>query len=75
MAEKKWESVQTCFCAHVNMDVNLDVEVIYPADYLDNDVPRLGAHRCSNELLCNQFNQGACIWAGTNPMVDPFKDE
>lgn len=75
MAEKKWESLQTCYCEHVNMDVSLDVEVVYPTDYLDNEAPRLGAHRCSNGLFCNQFNQGACIWSGTNPEVDPFKDE
>ncbi len=75
MAEKKWESVQKCFCDHVEMDVSLDVEVIYPADYLDDQSLRVAGHRCSNGEMCNQFNQGACIWAGTNPMVDPFKDE
>jgi hypothetical protein len=24
-------------------------------------------------LYCNQFSQAACVWAGTNPDVDPFQ--
>ncbi len=73
MANKQWEQVETCFCAHADMDVNLEVETIYPADFL-GDTPRLGAHRCSNAVFCNQFNQGACIYTGTNPDIDPFQD-
>jgi hypothetical protein len=75
MAEKNWEKFQTRFCDQADMDVSLDVEVIYPAEYLDHEAPRLGAHRCSNGMVCNQFDQGVCIWSGTNPAVDPFKDQ
>lgn len=74
MAEKKWEKMEQCFCSHADMDVSLEAEVIYPMDYLDGQPPQVGAHRCSNMLLCNQFNQGACIWAGTNPDFDPFSE-
>jgi len=74
MVDRNWESLQTCFCAHVGMDVDLEAEVIYPADHLNDQNPRVGAHRCSNILMCNQFSQDACIWAGTNSEVDPFKD-
>lgn len=73
MADKSWEELQTCYCAHADMDVSLEVEVIYPMDFL-GDTPRVGAHRCSNSVLCNQFSQGACIYSWTNPDVDPFQD-
>jgi hypothetical protein len=56
------------------MEVSLEVEVIYPSDFL-GDIPRVGDHRCSNSILCNQFSQGTCIYAGTNPDVDPFQDQ
>ena len=74
MAEKEWESIQTYYCAHVDQEVSLDVELTYPIDFL-GDQARVGAHRCSNILMCNQFSQSACIFAGTNPDVDPFKDQ
>jgi hypothetical protein len=73
MAEKHWEIEQTCFCSHADMAVNLEVETVYPAESLPEQSPRLGAHRCSNAILCNQFNQGVCIWAGTNAEFDPFR--
>jgi hypothetical protein len=74
MAEKKWEEVKSYHCVHADLDVNLEVEVVYPIDFL-GDTPRVGAHRCTNSLACSQFSQGACIYAGTNPDVDPFQDQ
>jgi hypothetical protein len=74
MAERTWEEFDTCFCQRADMEVSLEVEVIYPSDFL-GDIPRVGDHRCSNSILCNQFSQGTCIYAGTNPDVDPFQDQ
>ena len=52
--------------------VALEAEVLHPADFLP-DPPRVLAHRCSMGDQCNQFARAACVWAGTNPVVDPFR--
>ncbi len=72
MANKNWEVAKVCFCEHVSQDVALEVEVLYPIDYL-RDPPRILSHRCSHGVQCNQMQQAACKWAGTNPEVDPFR--
>jgi hypothetical protein len=72
MAQKKWEICKTCYCKHVKGRVALEVEVLYPIDFLP-DPPRLLAHRCSHGVQCNQFAEASCIWAGTNPTFDPFR--
>ncbi len=71
MAERIWETSKVCFCEHVQQQVALEVEVIYPVDYLP-DPPRVRSHRCSHGLDCNQSAKASCIWAGTNPLYDPF---
>jgi hypothetical protein len=72
MAERTWEVSKTCFCEHVNQQVALEAEKLYPVDFLP-DPPRLLAHRCSLGRQCNQFTQPTCVWAGTNPDHDPFR--
>jgi hypothetical protein len=72
MAEKTWEVSQICFCQHVDQDVALEAEVVHPIDFLP-DPPRILARRCSLGVQCNQFEQAACVWAGTNPAHDPFR--
>lgn len=72
MAERMWEAGRVCFCDAVKQHVTLETEVLIPADFLP-DPPRLLAHRCSLALECNQFARAACIWAGTNPDHDPFR--
>jgi len=72
MAEKKWEAIKICYCEHVRQQVFLEAEVMYPNDFLP-DPPRLLSHRCSKGMECNQYNQAVCVWAGTNPDVDPFR--
>lgn len=73
MAEKTWEVSKVCFCQHVNQNVALEAEVIYPIDFLP-DQPRLLGHRCSLGLQCNRFEKATCVWAGTNPDHDPFQE-
>lgn len=72
MAEKTWETVKVCRCQRVGLEVALEAEVVYPAEWLPDQAPRLLAHRCSNGLECNQDGRAACLWAGSNPAFDPF---
>lgn len=72
MERKNWEVTRVSFCEHVKLEVALEAEVLYPADFLP-DPPRILSHRCSHGVLCNQMNKAACTWAGTNPEFDPFR--
>lgn len=74
MAKREWVAIQSCFCHHLGQEVALEAEVVYPADFLPDQSPRIMAHRCSHSGLCNQEERPACIWAGTNPAVDPFSE-
>jgi hypothetical protein len=73
MSEKVWQPIKVCFCEHIGEEVAFEAEMVYPADLLPDQAPRVLAHRCSQGLACNQDGRPSCIWAGTNPMVDPFK--
>lgn len=73
MAQRTWETEKVCFCEKVHDQVSLDVEVVYPAEWLPDQQPRVIAHRCSHGVYCNLDERAACVWAGTNPLVDPFK--
>ena len=75
MAVRTWETQKIRFCDHAGSDVALEAEVVYPADSLPDQAPRVQAHRCSRALECNMFCQPACVWAGTNPVYDPFQSE
>ncbi|HTX91178.1 MAG TPA: hypothetical protein VMC09_08175 [Anaerolineales bacterium] len=72
MTELIWETSKVCYCEHASSQVALQVEVLYPSDYLP-DPPRVLAHRCSHGAECNQLTKAACVWAGTNPGYDPFR--
>lgn len=74
MAEKTWEVVKVRYCHHVKEDVGLEAQVVYPAEWLPDQPPRILGHRCSEAMMCNQDGRPSCIWAGTNPAVDPFKE-
>ena len=74
MAEKTWEVVKVHYCHHVKEEVGLEAQVVYPAEWLPDQPPRVLGHRCSEALMCNQDGRPSCIWAGTNPAVDPFKE-
>ena len=74
MADRVWEVSKTCYCNHVDMEVALETHLVFPADFIPDQNPRVLGHRCSQGLHCNQFSQAACIWAGTNPDYDPFQE-
>jgi hypothetical protein len=72
MAVKTWQPIRVCFCNHAGREVALEVEVVYPAEWLPDQAPRVLAHRCSNGIQCNLDDRPSCVWAGTNPAFDPF---
>lgn len=55
----------------------MEVEAVYPADFIPDGAPRIQGHRCSNAVNCLINRQGSCKWSGTNPNYDPYaeKDE
>ncbi len=74
MADKVWEVIKVQHCNHIDKDVSLEAEVVYPADILPDLAARVEAHRCSNALECNLEGRESCVWAGTNPAVDPLSE-
>lgn len=67
-----WKVQKSRFCHHVGQEVALEVQVVYPADLIPETSPRVLAHRCSQGVSCNLDERSCCIWAGTNPLIDPF---
>ncbi|MEW5872210.1 MAG: hypothetical protein AB1894_23310 [Chloroflexota bacterium] len=74
MSVKMWQPIKTCFCHHISQEVHLEAELIYPADWLPDYPPQAQAHRCSSASECNLDGRSSCVWAGTNPTVDPFEE-
>ncbi len=72
MSVKTWQPVKQCFCQHVGEVVSLEAQVVYPAEWLPDQAPRVFGHRCSHAMTCNQDERASCVWAGTNPTYDPF---
>ena len=71
MAHKTWQISKVRYCDRVHEQIRLETEVVYPADHLPDQPPRLRARRCSHAGVCNQFDKPACVWAGTQPAHDP----
>jgi hypothetical protein len=74
MPEKNWETLKVQFCQHIDQKVGLQAQVVYPSEHLPDQAPRILAHRCSHGFSCNLDGRPSCIWAGTNPTYDPFKE-
>ncbi len=75
MSIKSWEVIHTRYCHHTGQVVALEAELVYPSEWLPDQSPRLLAHRCSQALGCNLDGRPSCIWAGTNPAIDPFLEK
>jgi hypothetical protein len=71
MAQKQWQVEEVRYCEHVGQEVDLEVEVVYPADYLPDQPPHVIAHRCSKALECNQHDKMVCAYCFTNPAQNP----
>lgn len=70
MAYRTWQIEKIKYCEHVGHEIALEAEVVYPAEQLPEQAPRILAHRCSNAAACNQIDKATCKWCGTNPDVD-----
>jgi hypothetical protein len=74
MAVRTWQPLKTQYCGRADEEVSLEAEMVFPSETLPDQPARVLAHRCSQAMACNQFNQAACVWAGTNPTYDPFAE-
>lgn len=74
MVLRDWQVIKVQYCQHAGKEVALEAEVVYPAEFLPDQPPRILAHRCSEAFSCNLDGRASCVWAGTNPMYDPFKE-
>lgn len=74
MAIREWQSIKYCYCEHAAREVALEAQVVWPADLLPDQPARVFGHRCSSGLDCNLDGRASCMWAGTNPVFDPFKE-
>ena len=63
MAQKKWQIEKFHYCEHVGQEVELEVQVVYPADQLPDQPPHVIAHRCS-KALASSTRAGAAISCG-----------
>jgi len=71
MALRTWLVEAIKYCEHVGHEVALETEVVYPAENLPEQAPRVLAHRCSNGMECNLLDKPVCKLCGTNPVHDP----
>ena len=72
MTPKTWEVVRTCYCHHIDREVALEAQLVFPADIMPDQTGRVLSHRCSQGMSCNLDGRPSCLWAGTNPTIDPF---
>ena len=70
MAKKVWQVEKVKYCEHVEQEVAIENEVIYPAEFLPDQPPRVIARRCSHSLECNMIEKPACALCGTNTDMD-----
>lgn len=75
MGVKTWQTIKVQHCHHVNREVGLEAQIVYPAEWLPDQPPRILAHRCSHAFACILDGRPSCVWAGTNPSYDPFLDD
>ena len=74
MAVTTWGTIKVRYCHHVEEEVDFEAEMVYPPEWLPDLGPRIIAHRCSRAMACNLDDRASCVWAGTNPTLDPFSD-
>ncbi|MBI3169586.1 MAG: hypothetical protein HYZ22_13970 [Chloroflexi bacterium] len=73
MATKVWQVEKTKYCERMQETIAIEVEVVYPAEQLPEQAPRIMARRCSKALECNCIERPACSLSGTNPDLDPVE--
>lgn len=71
MAFRTWRVEKIQYCAHVGHEIALENELVYPAEHLPEQPPRIMARRCSSAIECNLMEKAACALCGTNPAHEP----
>lgn len=72
MVKRSWQTQTLKYCEHVGHEIALENEVVYPAEHLPDQPPRILASRCSNAAQCNAaIDKPVCSWCGTNPAHNP----
>jgi hypothetical protein len=72
MARRNWQVTKIRYCEQVGHEIALETEVVYPAEHLPDQPPRVLARRCSNAVECNLMEKATCKWCGTNPVHEPM---
>ncbi len=70
MAERTWQVQRIKYCEHAGHEIAIENEVVYPAEQLPDQPPRILARRCSNAIECNMVDKASCALCGTNPDLD-----
>lgn len=73
MAIRNWVTINKRFCDKVGCQVALQAQVIYPIDYLPDNL-RILSERCSHGDLCLKERFGSCGFSGGDPGIDPFNE-
>ncbi len=70
MAFRTWHVKKVQYCEHVGHEIALENEVVFPAEHLPDQPPRILTQRCSSAIECNLMDKTACAWCGTNPDLE-----
>ncbi len=62
MAWESWRTVKRTHCEVVDEEVALQSRLVYAADTLPDQPPRVLGYCCSSAENCDRFNQAACPW-------------
>lgn len=73
MAWEQWVVLRTQECPRLGEEVRLEARVVYPAEWLPDQPPRVTAHRCSHAEVCRTSLHPGCRWDGRVPEYDPFQ--
>jgi hypothetical protein len=68
-----WKPIRRMRCERAGAEAVLEARLVFPAETLPDQPPRVLGHRCSLGLQCNQRQAPTCCWAGTLPGFDPFR--
>ena len=72
MSHVVWQPIKRARCERIGEVVALEAKLIYPAEFLPDQPPRVVSRRCSMAMHCNAIDRPTCCWAGTLPGYDPF---
>ena len=64
MAWESWRTVKRARCEVVDKNVALESQLVFAAETLPDQPPRVLAYRCSSAEDCERFDQPSCPWGG-----------